>query len=207
MKINLGCGAQVVEGWVNVDYALGAKIAKVPAFRVVNSRLHLFNLNWDDRIFLHDLTTRFPWQDSTVEAAYSSHTLEHMSRDDGRRFVSECFRVLRPGAVLRIVIPDLRAVVDRYLTGELVAEHFVEELGVLYESSGSSIKTRLAPLMQYPHKCMYDVQALERLLGSVGFDARACAPFDSRIQNIKDIEIAGRTEQAVIVEGIKPLSG
>jgi len=30
MKLNLGCGNQVVEGWVNVDYALGARFAKIP---------------------------------------------------------------------------------------------------------------------------------------------------------------------------------
>jgi SAM-dependent methyltransferase len=204
MKLNLGCGAHVVDGWTNVDYALGARLAKLPAFKAVNSRLHLFNLEWDSRIVLHDLTKRFPWDDASADAAYTSHTLEHMSRDDGRRFILECFRVLKPGASLRVVVPDLRVVVDRYVRGELKAEYVVEELGVLYEADSSTVKGRLAPLLQYPHKCMYDTDALCRLMADCGFVTQGRKPFDSAIEAIDRIEVEGRTVDAAIVEGVKP---
>lgn len=108
MKLNLGCGAQVVEGWVNVDYSLGARFMKVPLFRAVNRKLRFFNIDWDNRIYLHDLTRPFPWPEASVDAAYSSHTLEHLSRDAGRRFLGECHRVLRRGGIVRILVPDLQ---------------------------------------------------------------------------------------------------
>lgn len=203
MKLNLGCGSQLPKGWVNVDYALGARLARMPLFRAVNKRLRLFRMEWDDSIQIHDLTKPFPWPNDSVDTVYSSHTLEHMSREQGQEFLRQCHRVLRPGGIIRIVVPDLSSVVKRYLGGELAAENFVEELGVLYLDSGGRVKNRLAPFIQYPHKCMYDTPALERSMTSVGFMARSCGAFDSDIDGIRDIEMESRTRDAVIVEGVK----
>src|SRR5882762_7720591 len=85
IKLNLGCGAHVPSGWINVDYAPGARLARAPLFRRINKRLRLFALDWDDHIFIHDLTRPLPWKDSSVDVVYSSHTLEHFSREQGAR--------------------------------------------------------------------------------------------------------------------------
>lgn len=112
--MNLGCGDHVIEGWTNVDYSLGARLTKVPLFRVVNRKLRIFTTDWDERVVIHDLTTRFPWSDSSVEVVYSSHTLEHFCKEDGRAFLDECHRVLRPGGIIRILVPDLHTCVVDY---------------------------------------------------------------------------------------------
>lgn len=203
MKLNLGCGSQLPSGWTNVDYALGARIARIPLFRALNKKIRLFRMDWDDAIVLHDLTRTFPWPDNSVDVVYSSHTLEHMSREQGRAFLAECHRVLKPGGIIRIVVPDLSSIVRNYLDGNLQAEDFVDTLGVLYLDAGGRWKNRLAPFVQYPHKCMYDTPALVRCLTNVGFDARGRSPFDSTISGIADIEIQDRTVDAVIVEGVK----
>ena len=91
MKLNLGCGPQVTEGWVNVDYALGARLMKIPLFRIINKKVKLFKLDWNDKIYIHDLTKKFPWNDSTIDVIYSSHTLEHLSKNQGQRFLAECY--------------------------------------------------------------------------------------------------------------------
>jgi len=36
-------------------------------------------------------------------------------REEGQRLIAESFRVLAPGGILRIVVPDLRAIVEEYL--------------------------------------------------------------------------------------------
>lgn len=117
MKLNLGCGSQVPDGWINVDYALGARFSKIPLFAAINRKLGLFNLDWNEEIYLHDLTTIFPWADSTIDVVYSSHTLEHFTREEGHNFLAECHRVLRENGIIRIVVPDLRHVVVEYLEG------------------------------------------------------------------------------------------
>src|SRR5271169_4381037 len=114
MKLNLGCGFNVVDGWTNVDYALGAKLAKMPLFSTINRKLKIVSSDWDNRVFLHDLTTRFPWRDASVNYCYSSHTLEHLTREQGVFLLREALRVLRPGGVVRIVVPDLKSVIREY---------------------------------------------------------------------------------------------
>lgn len=203
MKLNLGCGTQLPDGWVNVDYALGARLAKLPLFRQLNKRLSLFNLDWDEKIYLHDLTKTFPWADSSVDVIYSSHTLEHFSRDDGRRFLAECHRVLRKDGIIRILVPDLRHSVTGYIDGQIPADDFVETLGVLFLGSNSKLKTKLSPFIQFPHKCMYDSPRLVEILDDIGFESTARAPFQSNIKEIQGVELESRTEHAVIVEGRK----
>ncbi len=182
MKLNLGCGSQVPDEWVNVDYALGARLMKIPFFRALNRKMHLFNLDWNEKIYLHDLTKKFPWADSSIDIIYSSHTLEHFSKDDGQRFLVECHRVLRENGIIRVIVPDLRYNVIEYIEGRIYAEDFVEKLSVLYGNSNNALKKRLSPFIQFPHKCMYDNPRLIEILNKVGFDASTRVAFDSDIE-------------------------
>ena len=206
MRLNLGCGAQVVDGWLNVDYALGARISKIPIIRELAQKTGIFHTTWDKRIYLTNLTKDFPWEDNSIETIYSSHTLEHFTREQGKHFLRECYRVLQPGGTIRIVIPDLAHIVNSYQDKEILAENFLDELHVLYENgtqSKSKLKRKLAPFIHFPHKCMYDTDALIRTFKSVGFSAESRAAFDSTIEDINVIEKGNRTRHAVIVEGIK----
>ena len=190
---------------MNVDYAVGARLAGVPALRRACRVLGLFHLDWPSGIVIHDLRKRFPWPSGSAEAVYSSHTLEHLSRNEGRRFVRECHRVLRPGGVLRLVVPDLRACVDRYLEGKVEAGEFLATLGVDTEVPGEGrLRRWLASHVRFPHRCMYDGETLPALLRDVGFETELADPFRSRIPDVDALEHAERTTAAVIAEGVKP---
>jgi predicted SAM-dependent methyltransferase len=202
-KLNLGCGSQVPDGWINVDYALGARFAKIPFFRALNKKLRLFETDWNDKIYIHNLSKRFPWADSTMDVVYSSHTLEHFSREDGRRFLAECHRVLRKNGIIRIVVPDLRYEVDEYIAGRTNAEDFVEKLNVLYSNSNNVLKRRLYPFIQFPHKCMYDAPRLLAILSATDFEAASRDAFDSDISDVRLVEVETRIINAIIVEGRK----
>jgi predicted SAM-dependent methyltransferase len=92
-KLNLGCGHRFHPDWVNLDL--------VPA---------------DPRVQQHDLLAGIPFENESVSVVYHSHLLEHLSPTDGRRLIEECFRVLVPGGVLRIVVPDLERIAELYLS-------------------------------------------------------------------------------------------
>lgn len=204
LKLNLGCGSQTPVGWTNVDYALGAWLAKLPVFSTINKVFKIINLDWPDEIVMHDLRKKFPWADNSVDVVYSSHTLEHLSRDDGEAFLRECYRVLKPNGIIRIVIPDLKAIVSKYVQGEIPAEEFLDELDVSYESAkDGAMKRRLAPFIRFPHKCMYDTPALLRVMSGIGFEVASKQGLESAIEDIDNIELLNRTVDAVIVEGRK----
>ena len=74
-----------------------------------------------------DATKTFPFSDSSINAIYSSHMMEHLHRDDVISFIKECYRVLSPKGILRLVLPDLRINVENYLKSN-DADKFIEDL-------------------------------------------------------------------------------
>jgi SAM-dependent methyltransferase len=204
MKLHLGCGPHFLPDWVNVDYSLGAKLATMPIVGPLVKSLGLFNIEWNPRIILHDLSKPLPWPDASADCIYTSHTLEHLRREDGERLIQECYRILKPGGVLRIVVPDLKASVEDYLNGTIPCERFVESLLVL-KSKGANWKHKLLGMVDegHLHKCMYDTPGLVRILNGVGFQAASKAAHESQIPDIEIAEKIDRTIRAVVVEGIK----
>lgn len=203
-KLNLGCGDLVPANWTNVDYAIGARLAKVPFFCALNKRLRLLDVDWSNGIYLHDLRKPFPWETDTIDVVYSSHTLEHLSREEGSRFLRQCHRVLRVGGIIRVVVPDLAKLVQQYTDQTIRADEFIDHLGVSARQYRGRLKRRFSVYMElYLHKCMYDTPTLLEILCDLGFEAGARAPFESDIEDIGHVEIADRTKEAVIVEGRK----
>jgi SAM-dependent methyltransferase len=201
IKLNLGCGGSTPSGWVNVDFGPGAKLSKVPILR--HASRYIFRHDWDSSIFMHDLRKPLPWKDNSVSYIYSSHTLEHLTKIDGERLAFETFRVLEPGGIVRIVVPDLGHAVERYRIGAVDATDFLSLLSAV-DTKPHSLPRRVFSLMAGSgHRCMYDVTALSNLLEYAGFRVRSMFPFDSEIPDISSIERSERTTNAAIVEGSK----
>lgn len=89
---NLGCDAHFHPEWDNYDFAPTS-----PSVRPI------------------DLNQPLPFSKATYETCYMSHVLEHVSRHRVSGLLSEILQVLKPGGTLRIVVPDLEAIVRLYL--------------------------------------------------------------------------------------------
>ncbi len=88
-KIQIGCGSHLLEGWLNGDLAEGD-------------------------IYI-DATKKLPFKDNSFDYIYSEQMLEHITLSQGKYFINECYRILKPGGVLRISTPDLTKLVLCYL--------------------------------------------------------------------------------------------
>jgi len=160
-------------------------------------------LKWDKKIFIHNLLKPLPWNENSVDVIYSSHTLEHFTREEGILLLKECYRVLKPGGIIRVIVPDLRCYIHNYIQGNLKADHFIENLLVLYPKSNSIFKKLIIPFISFPHKCMYDEKTLLQIIQDIGFIALSKNGMESDIYHIEDIEDYKRTINAVIIEGKK----
>lgn len=77
----------------------------------------------------------------SADAVYSSHTLEHLYAHDVPRALDEMVRVLKPGGIALLTMPDLQGVAEWLLDGITDA--------IVYESPGGPI----APLdIVYGHR-------------------------------------------------------
>ncbi|MEO7318925.1 MAG: methyltransferase domain-containing protein [Chthoniobacteraceae bacterium] len=92
--LNVGCGHRFSRDprWVNIDL-----VPAGPEVRPVDAAIGL------------------PFLDNTFAAVYHSHVLEHLDGGAGRKLLRECFRVLQPGGVVRVVVPDLERIATGYL--------------------------------------------------------------------------------------------
>ena len=70
---------------------------------------------------LHDVTRDLPYPDGRFEAVYARRILEHLTPAEADGFLREVHRVLQPGGVVRLSVPDLEEIVRTYL--EVVEEH------------------------------------------------------------------------------------
>lgn len=202
LKLNLGCGFHTPIGWLNVDYAIGAWLAKPGVFATINKKFKIINLNWSNDIFLCDLTKKLPWDDDSVDIIYSSHSLEHLSKIEGRYLLRECHRLLKPNGIIRIVVPDLKVIINRYTQGKIAADEVLDQLYVTYNSPTDGVLKRIiAPFIQFPHKCMYDTPTLLRIMSEIGFEVAIKQAFESEIKDIQVIEQSERTAESILVEG------
>jgi hypothetical protein len=67
---------------------------------------------WQNLNAEHDIRKRLKFDEGSAVAILAEHVIEHVSWNAGFMFLAECFRVLKPGGVLRVGFPDL----SRFLT-------------------------------------------------------------------------------------------
>jgi len=201
MKIlNLGCGTKVSSSpdVMNIDWSIYLWIKKNRVFRVIaplyvnGERLRRFN-SLPDNIIVHNLARGLPFASNSVDVVYHSHLLEHLDRDVARVFLLEAKRVLKPGGVQRIVVPDLEKAVMAYVSHIATCRDNFEEAikhdsyiagiieqSVRKEAFGTSQQKPLRRFIENAflgdarrrgetHQWMYDRINLSALLVSCGF--------------------------------------
>lgn len=120
--LNLGCGTKTSARpeITNVDWSIYLRLRRNPLFKaavplfVQGERLRRFR-NLPDNLQVHDFKKGIPFETGSVDAVYHSHMLEHLDRDIGKTFLLEVKRVLKPGSIQRIVVPDFETAAHAYL--------------------------------------------------------------------------------------------
>lgn len=227
LLLNLGCGLLTHASWVNVDGSWNARLAQHRFLRKTASWLHVLpaekaQVPWSGDIVVHDIRKPLPFPDGAADAVYASHVLEHLYREEGRQLIRESYRVLAPGGIIRVIVPDLHAIVREYMGdrpfGELsptqkalpAADLLNERLLMRWPSpSRQNLVLRIYEAWQdfHSHKWMYDEQSLACLLNSAGFvDVVRREYAQSCIANITQVEDPSRilNGAGVCLEGRKP---
>ena len=206
--INLGCGMDNPSKWLGIDGGVYVLLQKVPVpilklvSRFTETQKKYSVEEYIQKIrggdFLHhELDYGIPFDDNCIPAIFSSHFFEHITQMDANRLLRECFRVLKPGGTIRVVVPSLdeevariRQAVRQYEAGDVSAiQAFVTSNGVGYTNKYDN------------HRWMYNFAEMREALRRAGFVQITEVRFrQGRIPEVEKLDTRG----GIFVEASKP---
>jgi predicted SAM-dependent methyltransferase len=170
--LHLGSSSNHLDQWVNVD--------------LVGVRADLV---WD-------LSSPLPFKDGSVDAIFHEHVLEHFQLKDAVKLLEECYRLLVPGGVLRVGVPDAGAYLRSYMVED---PDFIER-------NRPHRPTRLLAIQEiffdHGHRSAYDYETLAFMVEAAGFRAVESRAFGhSRLEPCPDS--VNRKTETMYVESIR----
>ena len=205
-KINFGCFiGQFYYGWLNVDILDMEKFSASQGYKFM--RL--------------DVSKPLPFPDGYADCVFFSHLIEHLSREEGARFVAECSRILRPGGVVRIATPNTGSLMTQYQYDmEKYKEHLADYRDAPDEDPNGLKQYRhvnvgvggaetpidaFAHLALSGHKSVYDTGILYKILVDAGFkNITVESPFHSMSSIMEKETIVSHPTLSLVIEAKKP---
>ena len=182
VKLHIGCGTVYKGGWINIDNNSDNNIQKL-------------DLKWD-------LRKPLPFHDNSVDFIFNEHFLEHLTVEEGILAIKDFFRVLKPGGVMRIAMPNLEEMIHTYMDKNWKENNkaFLEKFELAF------IQTRAENInigfRWWGHQWLYDWEELERRLKESGCEKiKRCIIFESEHEVLRNLET--RNESVLIAEVTK----
>jgi predicted SAM-dependent methyltransferase len=175
-RLNWGCGPHGSPGWVNSD-------------RVAGHRIDL----------VCDIRDGLPVPDDAFDYAVSIHALEQVPFPDTVPVLGELRRVLRPGGVLRLSVPDLDRAIDAYRRGDRA--YFQ-----VPDADAASVGGKLCVQMTWygTSRLLLTYDFLAELLAKAGFaQVRPCSYRRTESQFPGICELDDRERESLFVEAVK----
>lgn len=175
-RLNWGCGTQPEPGWLNSDIKEG------PGIDISG-----------------DIRDGLPLEESSIDYVVSIHALPEIPYPDLEPTLRELRRVIKPGGVLRLALPDLERAVRAYLAGDagyfLVPDDDVRSLG------GKLV----VQLTWYGYsRSMFTFDFTEELLYGAGFQrVERCSYRQTASPHQAIVELDNRENESLFVEAVK----
>lgn len=100
LKLNVGCGKRVLDGWVNIDAVRASDAPRDPEL-------------------LCDITKGIDLAAGCAAVVQAIHLFEHFYRWDAERVLDDWYRLLKPGGLLILELPNLVKCCQNYLDGRM----------------------------------------------------------------------------------------
>lgn len=146
-RLHLGSGDHHIAGWINVDFSPAMQIEVVA-----------------------DLTREMPFRSASIDLIHSEDFIEHVDVAAGIVVLRECYRILRTGGVMRLLTPDLRAIVEEVYVHR--DRRHLRWCGVNLDTSDPCEALNVHMRMGGEHRFLYDEEHLTKQLREAGFQVR-----------------------------------
>lgn len=212
VKINIGSGPDGRADWVNLDWGILPLLGKMSWLVKFFVNIKIFPKNystsWPKSLRLVDCRKKLPFKDQTADFIYTSHFIEHLPRYRTIELLRECKRILRTNGILRIGVPDVKLLSEKYVNGdkdffmlfekmtnqvdklESLADLFVQHFYGHDCWSKPNIIQKFQRLFIRGHLWMYDYDSLSAVLREAGFLViKHCQAGQGRTPDIEHLDI------------------
>jgi predicted SAM-dependent methyltransferase len=211
--VQYGCGLSAPKNWVNFDSSPRLRLEKTPIVSGIIVALagRLFPKN----VRVGNIVKGLPVPDGSASGVYCSHILEHLPRDELPVALKNTLRILVPGGIFRLVVPDLVWRAKCYL--DAVATQDKGAVDTFFEACQLGRRRRPRNLMGIArdylggsaHFWMYDFGSLKALLEEAGFTrVRRCEFGDSAEPAFAEVEDRERFfdqgQSELAIEALRP---
>ncbi len=194
LYVQYGAGRTGPSQWVNFDASPTLRIQRIPLIgRIIVGSERRFA----PEILYGDIVRGLPIPPDSVDGLYASHVLVHLSLEDCLIALDNSRKVLKPGGIFRLIVPDLRARAERYVSdrGRGHGAHwFMRSSGLGREVRGRGIVDRLGQMFgNAAHLWLWDEESMRKALAGVGFaHIRRCEFGDAQDPIFRLVEVEGR---------------
>jgi len=162
--------------------------------------------SWDRDVQRCDIK-KLPFPDKSVAAVYSSHALEHIYLAEVAEVLAEAFRVLIPGGMIRLALPDATQMARELLVGvdqgsPDAGRTFNERL-LAFPSSKPGLVTRAkGALGGHVHRWQPTPDLMTSMLLEAGFENIQQRCFKDGL--LPDVEVIETRSESFFIEATTP---
>lgn len=213
LMINFGCGMTPVKEYLNFDNSPSVNLKVLPIFllkffkniSVINQPNYNFIMfAKNNRIRRLDVRKKLPFDNESIDFAYSSHMVEHLYRKDAVSFLTEVHRILKVGGRIRLVLPDLEKLIELYNQTK-DADNFMKS-SLLFEFEESNLFNKLKMFFLGPrrHQWMYNSKSLITLIEAIGFkEIVSLNPGETETDDIGSLNLFEGGVSSIFIEAVK----
>lgn len=198
IRINIGCATCAPENWLNIDGSWTVYLSRVPGLKPLLRRLPV--VIFPKSVRRANVTRGLPVPPGSAEAVYASHVMEHLALKEMRIALRHIHKALMPGGVLRVVMPDLRKITERYLASDLEQPAIWMMRALCVGRENGNIYEILLDMMGHRHRWLWDFNSFARELSDAGFIQIRRAEYGDRLD--PDFAAVERAESWTLAFGV-----
>ena len=209
MKTNVqyGCGLSAPSSWVNFDSSPTLRLQKIPIIGKFTVK-KVQGFTFPDNVRYGDIVNGLPVGNESCDAIYCSHVLEHLTIEEFRRALQNTHKILKPGGVFRLVMPNLNRLIEAYSDNlqsdpttaatTFIIDSGMSEVGIRKRGLLSSIKRSVGNSL---HMSLWDYDSTINELEKCGFIEIRKAHFnDSSNTDFLAVESESRFSGSIAIE-------
>lgn len=168
-KLNLGCWPYLMDSWLNTD------------------------LYGNETVVPLDLTKKFPIKTSSFHYIFLEHTIEHFTLAQAKEILKECYRILKPGGIVRLSTPDLLFLIELYQQNKSpIQKKYINWSSKTFPNELNTISDTMVInnfVRAWGHQFIYDFKTIKKLLETIGFtNTKRFKPGKSDDLNLANLE-------------------